>query len=233
MIEKEKEQEILERLKSGVRDMDEVMTVAAANESLANRIDPLTAINNGLVAGMNQAGRLYEEEEYFVPELLLCSDALYAGLDILSPLIKADKTAHAKPKVVIGVVQGDTHDIGKNLVKLMLEISGFDICDLGRDVPLDSFVDTVKALKADLLCMSTLMSTTMDHMPTVIEKLKEAGIRDSVKVMVGGGPLSKSFAERIGADGYSKNATGAVKLARQLANIAIPVDEDAYAHESC
>lgn len=220
----ENEEKILERLMTGVRDMDEVMTVKAANDALASRIDPLTAINNGLVAGMNQAGRLYEEEEYFVPELLLCSDALYAGMAVLSPHIKADNAAHAKPKVVIGVVQGDTHDIGKNLVKLMLEISGFEICDLGRDVQLDRFVDTVKELKADLLCMSTLMSTTMDHMPLVIEKLKEAGIRDSVKVMVGGGPLSKSFADRIGADGYSKNATGAVKLARQLANIAAPTE---------
>lgn len=229
----EKEQDILERLMTGVRDMDEAMTVEAANDALANRIDPLTAINNGLVAGMNQAGRLYEEEEYFVPELLLCSDALYAGMDVLSPHIKTDNLDHAKPKVVIGVVQGDTHDIGKNLVKLMLEISGFDVCDLGRDVALDRFVDTVKELKADLLCMSTLMSTTMDHMPTVIEKLKEAGIRDSVKVMVGGGPLSKSFADRIGADGYSKNATGAVKLARQLADIAAPTEAKAYAHESC
>jgi dimethylamine corrinoid protein len=230
----EKEQKIIDRLMTGVRDMDEEMTVASANQALSARIDPLKAIDEGLVAGMNQAGQLYEREEYFVPELLLCSDALYAGMDVLSPHIKTDKSAHTKPKIVIGVVQGDTHDIGKNLVKLMLEISGFDVCDLGRDVPLDRFVDTVKELKADLLCMSTLMSTTMEHMSTVIEKLKDAGIRDSVKVMVGGGPLSRSFADRIGADGYSKNATSAVKQARQLANIAIPTAAEAHhEHEFC
>jgi len=214
----ENELYIISRLIIGVRDMDEEMTVHAANEALRNNIDPVTAINEGLVVGMNQAGALYEKEEYFVPELLLCSDALYAGLDVLSPHVKPD-TARIKPRVVIGVVEGDTHDIGKNLVKLMLEVSGFDVCDLGRDVPLNTFVDKVVELRDEVLCMSTLMSTTMDGMDTVIRMLEREGIRDSVKVMVGGGPLSRSFADRIGADGYSKNATGAVKLARQLTRV--------------
>lgn len=217
MVE-EKELDIINRLITGVRDMDEDMTVHAANEALQNNVDPLRAINEGLVVGMNQAGLLYEQEEYFVPELLLCSDALYSGLDVLSPQIKPG-TTKAKTKAVIGVVEGDTHDIGKNLVKLMLEISGFDVCDLGRDVPLNTFVNKVIELKAELLCMSTLMSTTMDGMDTVIRRLEREGVRDSVKVMVGGGPLSKSFADKIGADGYSKNATGAAKLARQLSMI--------------
>ncbi|OPY69794.1 MAG: Methionine synthase [Syntrophorhabdus sp. PtaU1.Bin050] len=214
----ENELYIISRLIIGVRDMDEEMTVHAANEALRNNIDPVTAINEGLVVGMNQAGALYEKEEYFVPELLLCSDALYAGLDVLSPHVKPD-TARIKHRVVIGVVEGDTHDIGKNLVKLMLEVSGFDVCDLGRDVPLNTFVDKVVELRAEVLCMSTLMSTTMDGMDTVIRMLEREGIRDSVKVMVGGGPLSRSFADRIGADGYSKNATGAAKLARQLTRV--------------
>lgn len=214
-----KELDIINRLITGVRDMDEEMTVHAANEALRNNIDPLRAINEGLVVGMNQAGVLYEKEEYFVPELLLCSDALYSGLDVLSPHIKPGDTTRTKIKVVIGVVEGDTHDIGKNLVKLMLEISGFDVCDLGRDVPLNTFVNKVVELKAGLLCMSTLMSTTMDGMGTVIRGLEREGVRDSVKVMVGGGPLSKSFADKICADGYSRNATGAVTLARQLSMI--------------
>lgn len=221
----EKELDIIHRLLTGVRDMDEKMTIHAANEVLQSNLDPLRAINEGLVAGMNQAGILYEKEEYFVPELLLCSDALYSGLDVLSPHIRPD-TVQAKAKVIIGVVEGDTHDIGKNLVKLMLEISGFDVYDLGRDVPLNVFVDKVRELKAGLLCMSTLMSTTMDGMGTVIRKLEKEGIRDSVKVMVGGGPLSKSLADRIGADGYSKNAVGAVKLARQL----LMVEAEAATH---
>lgn len=211
----EKVFDIINRLITGVRDMDEEMTIHAANEALLNNIDPLRAVNEGLVVGMTQAGLLYEKEEYFVPELLLCSDALYSGLDVLSPRIKPD-TTRAKTRVVIGVVEGDTHDIGKNLVKLMLETSGFDVCDLGRDVPLNTFVDKVMEIKADLLCMSTLMSTTMDGMGTVIQRMEREGIRDSVKVMVGGGPLSRSFADKIGADGYSKNANGAVRLARQL-----------------
>jgi corrinoid protein of di/trimethylamine methyltransferase len=213
------QQNIIKRLQVGVKDMDEEVTVQAANDVLKNNIDPLTAINEGLVVGMNQAGVLYEQDEYFVPELLLCSDALYAGMDILSPHIRQNDSVQNKPKVVIGVVQGDTHDIGKNLVKLMLEVSGFDIHDLGRDVPLSNFTEKVKELNAQLLCMSTLMSTTMDNMAIVIENLKEAGIRNSVKVLVGGGPLSRSFAKKIGADGYSKNATGAAKFARQLTNI--------------
>lgn len=215
----EQTQDIIQRLQAGVKDMDEEMTIQAANDALKTNLDPLTAINEGLVAGMNQAGLLYEQEEYFVPELLLCSDALYVGMDILSPHICQADNVQIKPTVVIGVVQGDTHDIGKNLVKLMLEVSGFTVCDLGRDVPLSHFVEKVKALKAELLCLSTLMSTTMDHMAVVIENLKKADIRNSVKVLVGGGPLSATFAKKIGADGYSKNAVGAAKLARQFTKI--------------
>ncbi|MBU1194314.1 MAG: corrinoid protein [Proteobacteria bacterium] len=211
----EKEKQIICRLASGVKNMDEKMTVEAANEALVNHIDPTQAINNGLLAGMNQAGLLYETEEYFVPELLLCSDALYAGLDVLTPHIKS-VASKARTRMVIGVVQGDTHDIGKNLVKLMFETSGFDVLDLGRDVPLNAFVDKVKEVQAQLLCMSTLMSTTMDGMARVIEKLEQEGIRNTVRVMVGGGPLNQSFAHKIGADGYAKDAIEAVRTARQL-----------------
>lgn len=215
----EKEKEIFSRLSTSVREMDEELAVNAANEALQNKIDPLRAINEGLVSGMNEAGVLYEKEEYFVPELLLCSDALYAGMDVLQPHIETGDDTGTKPRVVIGVVQGDTHDIGKNLVKLMLEVSGFDVFDLGRDVRLDDFVAEVKKRKADLLCLSTLMSTTMDGMGRVIRMIEEEGMRDSVKILVGGGPLSKAFADEIGADGFAKNATGAVKLARRLSGI--------------
>lgn len=225
----EQQQNIIQRLQVGVKDMDEEMTIQAANEALKTNIDPLMAINDGLVAGMNQAGLLYEQEEYFVPELLLCSDALYAGMDILSPHIGQVDGGQAKPKVVIGVVQGDTHDIGKNLVKLMLEVSGFEVHDLGRDVPLSDFVEKVESLNAALLCMSTLMSTTMDHMAVVIENLKKVDTHNSVKVLVGGGPLSATFAKKIGADGYSKNAIGAAKLARQLTHIET---KETVLHES-
>jgi len=206
-------QEILDRLAQGVRDMDEELTAAAAQEALQKQIGVLKAINEGLVVGMNEAGSLYEAEEYFVPELLLCSDAMYAGLDILTPHLER---AESRARAVIGVIEGDTHDIGKNLVKLMLEVGGFEIYDLGRDVPLADFVAKVKEVKADILCLSTLMSTTMDGMAEVIDLLKKEGLREQVAVIVGGGPISQAFADRIGADGYSENAIGSVKLAKQL-----------------
>lgn len=206
---------ILERLARGVRDMDEDLATQAAREALDNDVEALTAINEGLVKGMNEAGRLYEEEEYFVPELLLCSDAMYAGLNILSPQLQRcdDKS---KVRVVIGVIEGDTHDIGKNLVKLMLDVEGFEIFDLGRDVPLADFVSKAREVDAHVICLSTLMSTTMDGMSRVIDLLKKEGLREKITVLVGGGPISKSFADSIGADGYADNATKAVRLVKSL-----------------
>ena len=174
----------------------------------------------GLVDGMNKASDLYDEEEYFVTDLLLCSDAMYSGIDILKPHLPVEENKGEKLKIVIGVVEGDTHDIGKNLVKIMLDTAGFEMYDLGRDVPLDNFVDKAIEVGASLICMSTLMTTTMDGMRIVIEKLKEKGIRDNVKVMVGGSPISQKYANEIGADGYSANAVGAVKLAKRLAGIS-------------
>lgn len=206
---------ILDRLAQGVREMDEDLTIAACHEALNKQVDALTAINRGLVVGMKQAGALYEQEEYFVPELLLCSDAMYAGLDILSPHIQRIG-AEDKPKVVIGVVEGDTHDIGKNLVKLMMEVADFDMHDLGRDVAPADFVDKAREVGADIVCLSTLMSTTMDRMVDVIELLKKEGLRDKVLVMIGGGPISQAFADRIGADAYSENAVAAVTDAKRL-----------------
>ena len=168
---------------------------------------------------MNRASQLYEEEEYFVTDVLLCSDAMYVGLDILRPYLP-EESGEGKIKGVIGVVEGDTHDIGKNLVKIMMETAGFEMIDLGRDVPLQKFVDTAKETHADLVCLSTLMTTTMGGMKTVIDLLEEAGIRKDVKVMVGGGPVSRNFADKIGADGYSQNAVEAVRLAKNLLQIA-------------
>jgi len=208
-------QNILDRLARGVRDMDEELAVEAAREALENKIEALTAINEGLVKGMNEASRLYEEGEYFVPELLLCSDAMYAGLNILSPHIQRSNEK-SKVRVVIGVVEGDTHDIGKNLVKLMFDVEGFEIYDLGRDVPLTDFVSKAKEVDAHMVCLSTLMSTTMDGMSVVIDLLKKEGLREKVIVLVGGGPVSQSFAASIGADGYAENATRAVRLAKRL-----------------
>lgn len=207
--------DILKDLMDGVFLMNEELVIKAANEIVAAKYDAFDAINNGLIAGMNQAGELFDKEEYFVPELLICSDAMYAGIEILRPHLKVGD-ARAKHKVVIGVVEGDTHDIGKNLVKIMMDAAGFEVHDLGRNVPLASFVEKAKEVGAKLICLSTLMTTTMDGMATVIEMLKEEGIRDSYKVIIGGGPISQAFANKIGADGYSDNAAGAVRLANSL-----------------
>jgi corrinoid protein of di/trimethylamine methyltransferase len=208
-------EEILQDLADGVLNLDEELAVQAAHEAVAAGLNAFDAITNGLVVGMNQAGKLYDEEEYFVPELLICSDAMYAALDVLKPhLKKSDATE--KFGCVIGVVEGDTHDIGKNLVKIMLDVAGFEMHDLGRNVPLADFVEKAKEVDAKLICLSTLMTTTMDGMSSVIEMLKEEGIRDRFKVLVGGGPISQAFADRIGADGYADNAAGAVKVAQRL-----------------
>ncbi len=213
--------DILKDLSDGVFNMNEELVIRVSSEAVKAGLDALDAINNGLIPGMGRAGVLFDQEEYFVPELLLCSDAMYAGIEILRPHLDK-KTVKEKHKVVIGVCEGDTHDIGKNLVKIMFDASGFEVYDLGRNVALGSFVEKAKEVNAHLICMSTLMTTTMDGMATVIEMLKEEGIRDSYKVMIGGGPISQAFADKIGADGYADNASKAVMVGRELlAGVAV------------
>ncbi len=211
-------EELLSRLSDCVLEMEDEEVVEVANEYIESGYEAFDGIMNGLVDGMNKASDLFDEEEYFVTDVLLCSDAMYAGLDILKPHLPVSEDARQKPRVVIGVVEGDTHDIGKNLVKIMLDTAGFEMYDLGRDVPLDSFVDKAIEIDASLICMSTLMTTTMGGMKTVIDKLSEKGLRDRFKVMVGGSPISKKYTDEIGADGYSVNAVEAVKVAKQLVN---------------
>ncbi|MGO5051784.1 corrinoid protein [Lachnospiraceae bacterium LCP25S3_G4] len=206
---------LLEKLADCVENMEDEEVVDVAEEYLAKGYDALDGIISGLVVGMQKAATLYEEEEYFIPELLLCSDAMYQGLDILKAKLEQEETDE-KSKIVIGVVEGDTHDIGKNLVRIMLETAGYELYDLGRDVPLKDFVDKAKEVGADVIAMSTLMSTAMPNMKKVVDLVVEAGIRDDVKIIVGGGPISVSFAEKIGADGYSSNAIEAVKLVDRL-----------------
>ena len=213
-------EELLEKLSECVVEMEDEEVVDVANEYVESGYPALDGIMEGLVDGMNKASDLYDEEEYFVTDLLLCSDAMYSGIDILKPHLPVEENKGEKLKIVIGVVEGDTHDIGKNLVKIMLDTAGFEMYDLGRDVLLDNFVDKAIEVGASFICMSTLMTTTMDGMRIVIEKLKEKGIRNNVKVMVGGSPISQKYANEIGADGYSANAVGAVKLAKRLAGIS-------------
>ena len=212
-------EELLEALSECVVEMEDEEVVDVAKEYIDAGYPAFDGIMDGLVDGMNKASDLYDAEEYFVTDVLLCSDAMYAGLDVLKPHLPAEDSSVQKPKVVIGVVEGDTHDIGKNLVKIMLDTAGFEMYDLGRDVPLDQFVDKALEVGASIICMSTLMTTTMVGMKTVIEKLKERGVRDQFKIMVGGSPISQRYADEIGADGYSVNAVEAVKLVKSLMGI--------------
>ena len=167
---------------------------------------------------MEEAGKLYDEEEYYIAELLLCADAMYAGIDVLKGEIEGN--TDKKIKAIIGVIDGDTHDIGKNLVKIMLETAGFEMIDLGRDVAVEDFVKAAMEHEAGLVCMSSLMSTTMYGMQRVIEGLVESGYRENVKIMVGGGPITHNFAIQIGADAYSDNAIEAVSVAKRLCGLA-------------
>lgn len=207
--------ELFQKLSDAVVDMDEELVKKLAYKVIEEKIDVFEAIDKGLSDGMNRAGKLFEEEEYFVPELLMCSDALNAGVDILKPHIKVNRLK-GMHNVIIGVIEGDTHDIGKNLVKLMLQASNFNVTDLGRDVPPQAFVDKAIEKKADIIMISSLMTTTMDGMADVVTILNKQGIRDRYKVVVGGGPISQSFADKIGADGYSKDAANAVKLCQRI-----------------
>ncbi|MDO8445886.1 MAG: corrinoid protein [Deltaproteobacteria bacterium] len=202
---------ILNALAKAVIEMDTDAARKLAGEAIRLGVDPYMAIMDGLAKGMDKVNELYEEEEYFVPELLVCADAMYAGIEVLRAHMPKEDP-HTRKKIVIGVMKGDTHDIGKNLVKIMLDNAGFEMHDMGRDVSYAKFVDTAGEIKADVVCLSTLMTTTMDGMQVVIEDLKKAGINS--KVLIGGGPISPSFAKNIGADGYAKNAAEAVKVVK-------------------
>lgn len=215
-------EELLQLLSDYVFEMQDEEIGAVAQEYVDAGHDPLDGILKGLVDGMNRAGKMFEEEEYFVTDLLICSDAMYNGLEILKPHLSQNAYEEKKTyKCVIGVVEGDTHDIGKNLVRIMLETAGFEMHDLGRDVPLRSFVDKAKEVGADLICLSTLMTTTMPGMKDVVDMLRAENLHNDVKVMIGGGPVSQAYSDKIGAHGYSANATDAVKLAKLLVELDI------------
>jgi corrinoid protein of di/trimethylamine methyltransferase len=180
-----------------------------ANEVLKNGFSPLLAINEGLVKGMSVVGDRYAAHEVYLPQVLMSAHTMYAGLDILLPAIPKDEVVDKK-KVIIGVMEGDVHDIGKNIVKTMMTAGGFDVVDMGRDVPISSFVETAEKDKADVVAMSTLMTPTMDGMKEVIDGLKESGYRSKVQVVIGGPPTSPTFAKEIGADHRDANAQDSV-----------------------
>jgi corrinoid protein of di/trimethylamine methyltransferase len=200
-------EELHERLKNGVVEYQEDVVRQAAQEVVDNKLDALDAIMNGLAAGMEVVGNLYDRNEYFVPEVLMCADALYAGLDILRPLVPKKKDG-LNAQVVIGSIQGDVHDIGKNLVKMMFDVAGWEVYDLGRDVPLEKFVEEQMRTDSEVVAMSAMMTTTMLGMKKVIKMIKEKN--PNVAIMLGGAPVTKDVANLFGADGYAESAGNAV-----------------------
>ncbi|MDE2134653.1 MAG: corrinoid protein [Alphaproteobacteria bacterium] len=188
---------------------------ATTEAAFAAGVEPMKLVQETMMPAMDEVGRRFECNEYFVPELLLAARAMKAALELIRPLLIAGGVEPAG-RIVIGTVKGDLHDIGKNLVAAMLEGGGYEVIDLGVNVEPEKFVTAVKEKNARIVAMSALLTTTMPAMKTTIEALKQAGIRDQVKVMVGGAPISEKYAEEIGADGYSKSAAGAVAAAREL-----------------
>jgi 5-methyltetrahydrofolate--homocysteine methyltransferase len=188
---------------------------AATQSALAAGASPMQLIREGMMPAMDEVGRLFESEEYFVPELLLAGRAMKSAMELLRPLMAASGQK-LSTTVLIGTVEGDLHDIGKNLVASMLEGSGFEVIDLGADVPAERFVSAVEERKPQVVCLSALLTVTMPAMKTTIEALQSAGLRNRVKVLVGGAPVTLQYANEIGADGYSDNAGGAVSLVRSL-----------------
>jgi 5-methyltetrahydrofolate--homocysteine methyltransferase len=177
--------------------------------------DVPTILNDGLISAMDEVGEKFSEGLLFVPEMLMAAKAMKGGLEILKPHLSAE-ISHSKGTVVIGTVKGDLHDIGKNLVTMMIEGAGFRIIDLGVDVKIEDLIDTVKKEEVDVLGLSALLTTTMPEMQNVIEALEETGLRNQVKVIVGGAPIDQGFADKIGADGFGADAVDAVQLARDL-----------------
>jgi methanogenic corrinoid protein MtbC1 len=207
--------DIFGRLVQAVVDMDIGAARYAASEALAEGIDAYDAVAFGLARGMEEAGARYDRGEYFVPELICCADSMYAGLEILRPHIAAE-IASNRPVAVVGVVEGDTHDIGKNIVVMMLEAAGFDVHDLGNNVPAGRFVLAVSETGATILGLSALMTTTRDRMREVIELISADKRTSACKVMVGGAAITSAFATHIEADGYARDAIEAMQVAKRL-----------------
>ncbi|CAK7018908.1 MAG: Methionine synthase [Parabacteroides sp.] len=193
--------------------------VEVTHQIIEEQLDIQEVINNYMIKAMEEIGDRFQQQKAYVPELLMAARAMKGSLELLKPHIKGENTTIIG-KIVIGTVFGDLHDIGKNLVASMFEGCGFEVVNLGVNIPTDKFIETVKEEKPDILCLSALLTTTMNNMKGVIDALQKAGMRDQVKVMVGGAPVNEIFANQIGADGYSSNANAAVLKAKELLAIA-------------
>jgi 5-methyltetrahydrofolate--homocysteine methyltransferase len=209
----------LKKLFDAIVEGDAQAAREITEQALQEQVNPLTLVNDFMAPAMDEVGQRFERCDYFVPELLISARAMKSALELIRPLLVA-QGAEPVGRVVIGTVKGDLHDIGKNLVASMLEGGGFEVLDLGVNVDPAKFVDAVQGKKANVVAMSALLTTTMNSMRVTIEALKQAGVRDQVKVLIGGAPITDRFASEIGADGYSENAVEAVALARRVLGIA-------------
>ena len=195
--------------------LNEPKVIELVRNALDEGVAAKEILKQGLIAGMDIVGEKMENEDMFIPEVLMAAKAMSSAIEILKPLL-AEEDIRAMGKVIIGTVKGDLHDIGKNLVAMMVESAGFEVYDLGADILPDKFIQEIKEKDANILCMSALLTTTMPMMKNTIDALKESGFREQVKIMIGGAPVTQSFADEIGADGYAPDAGSAVKLAKEL-----------------
>jgi trimethylamine corrinoid protein len=210
-------EEILEKMKKAIVEGDKDEATALAKQAIEEKIDLSEVIDKGYVPGIQKVGDLWEKGEYFLPELITSAECMKGAMQVLQPeLEKAQISAKSKGKVVIGTVEGDIHDIGKNLVSSMLAANGFQVIDLGADVKLEEFIEKAEEENADFICLSALLTTTMLGQKKVIELLKEKNLADRYKVLVGGAPVNQKWADEIGAEGYGENAMIAVKVAKKL-----------------
>jgi corrinoid protein of di/trimethylamine methyltransferase len=214
------QEHILQDLASSVIEGDPARAAAAAKRALDGGMDPLMAITDGLNKGMAQVGDDFSKLKVYLPEVIMAADAMKAALAILEPAaLKKDSSSLKKKKVVIATIQGDIHDIGKNIVALLMRANGFEVYDLGRDVPIDAMINKAVDTESDVIAASTLLSTSMPYMEDLIKLLKERNLRERFTVMVGGGPVTREWAEEIGADGYGDDGDEAVKAAKELLKV--------------
>jgi len=209
-----RKQEVLAKLRDAVVNLDIDGVKRAAKEAIDAGVTPYEAIMEGMAKGMEIVGQKYEAGEYFLAELIMAGETMKEGLSVLQPYMKTGDMKHIG-KVVIGTVEGDLHDIGKNVVITLLTASGFEVIDLGVDVPAEKFVEAVKQYKPDIVAMSALLTTTMVNMAKVIKALEQAGLRDKVKIIVGGAPLTEEYAKQIGADAYGRDAVEGVNICKK------------------
>lgn len=195
---------------------DEDRCVALAQQALDQGVDPFQAIQEGFTRGMLIVGEKFSRMEYYLPELMLCADAMKVAVDVLKPHLGKSQIRGIQGTIVLGTIQGDMHDLGKNIVKIMLQAAGFTVHDLGYDVPVRQFVEKAEELNADIIAASAILTTTMAYMPDLAELLSELGLRDKVRVIVGGAPVTPEFAKEAGADGYGKDAAEAVEAAKRM-----------------